>query len=188
MEEATTKKPSVKKIIQGLSAVCFLMLFCPTFLASCAGESEGVSVWKLMDSIELWGEEIIEGQFYIGAFFVIPIVIFLGVTLKHDWFEKSVLVLVTAAVGVSMWAWLYISLKNAAEREYLEFRTTGCYWINMLSLLGISFAAERVISKKATIDDEIVHPTNGNGSVSSISQAPYAPSPDEPSPSRPDKT
>ena len=151
------------RLIRLLSIVCFIIVFCPTFMVSCSGQERGISVMTAVGGIESYGETVVEPHPIMLVCVLLPIAVFVLFTIRKPEEKKRS----TAAAGCALadlFVWMYFRLaaKRIAAQNYCDFRSTGWYVLNMISLIGIAVLSVLIFMNRLTEDSDIAEAVSGS--------------------------
>ena len=73
---------TVKKVLKALSLICFVIVFCPTFLVSCSGQNMNVSVMTAVGGVSISGERVVAPHPIMLLCLIIPMAVFILLSIK----------------------------------------------------------------------------------------------------------
>ena len=118
----------VKRILQMLSFLCIIFVFCPSFLVSCSGQRFKVSAMTAVGGVSVYGGEAVPPHPAMILTLLLPIgIIFLLSAEKFTEKKTAFVIAICAAVDLAVWMIFRGVVKKAAAETYCEFRTTGWY-------------------------------------------------------------
>lgn len=162
----TAKKPVVtaKNILRILSVIVTIIVFCPTFLVSCSGQTIDVSVMTAVGGLKSYGETVVKPHPIMLICFALPVAIIVCLFIKK--ITDSKVAIVSAACGavdLIIWFIFKAEVKKAAEENLCTFKTTGWFVLNILSLVLIVVISVLVISKVLQLEGDLVKQFGGAG-------------------------
>ena len=84
---------TVKKVLKALSLICFVIVFCPTFLVSCSGQNMNVSVMTAIGGVSISGERVVAPHPIMLLCLIIPMAVFILLSIKKYTDKKMLLLL-----------------------------------------------------------------------------------------------
>ena len=151
-ESNQTSLMSARNILKVLSVLCLAFAFCPSFLMSCAG-TQKIYVYHAIRRQTFAGSYVTDAHPIMILCYLIPIVIFVVLTIKKITNKRSSrIVLVAAAVDLIMWIVFRSTVKQAAEAYNCKFQTTIWYVFNFISLCLILLISGLVVWGKIALD------------------------------------
>ena len=162
----TAKKPVVtaKNILRILSVIVTIIVFCPTFLVSCSGQTIDVSVMTAVGGLKSYGETVVKPHPIMLICFALPVAIIVCLFIKK--ITDSKVAIVSAACGavdLIIWFIFKAEVKKVAEENLCTFKTTGWFVLNILSLVLIVVISVLVISKVLQLEGDLVKQFGGAG-------------------------
>ncbi|WP_026518577.1 zinc ribbon domain-containing protein [Butyrivibrio sp. MC2021] len=152
------KKPilTVKNILRVLSLLCIVFVFCPTFLVSCSGDTIDVSAMSAVTGIKSYGETVVDPHPIMLIVLLLPIATMVLLFLKKLKNEQSALIIaVCGVVDFIMWLVFRSSVKDLADENYCEFKSTVWFVFNMIVLFLIVvlsvLAAAKIVDMEADL-------------------------------------
>lgn len=166
---------TVKMILRILATICIVVVFCPTFLVSCAGEDINVSAMTAIEGVSMDGEEIVEPQLGMLICIIIPAVILVLLFVKNFTEKKTAgIILGCTVVDLIIWLVFRAKVKEIAELSYCSFKVTGWFVINIASLLIMIVLSYLVLTGKCIIESDLRQAISGGkiqGAGDSVSNA-----------------
>lgn len=162
---------TVKKVLRALSLVCIILVFCPSFLVSCSGETMKVNVMTAVGGVEAYGEKVVEPHPVMLLCLLIPAVVLVLLFIKKFTDKKTAtIILGGTAVDLVIWFAFRSSVKNLAEENNFEFKTTGWYVLNVIVLILIVVLTALVVASKMQMDADLVSAFTGGGAQNMLHQ------------------
>jgi pyruvate/2-oxoglutarate dehydrogenase complex dihydrolipoamide acyltransferase (E2) component len=169
----TEKKPvvTVKNIIRVLSVIVTIIVFCPTFLVSCSGQTIDVSVMTAVGGLESYGETVVKPHPIMLIALLLPVAIFVILFIKKIADEKAALITaVCGAADLVVWIAFRSAVKKAAEENYCKFKATGWFTFNIILLLIILVLSILVVAKILQMQEDLIKRFSGAGAQNTLSQ------------------
>lgn len=128
MENKNVSNFSIRSLIRSICFVLLILGFCPSFLVSCSGQTMKISSLDVVKGIKFGNQEVYSGKPEALLLFVVPIVIFVILTIKKPE-EKIAKISVTLASVVHFIAWLIFTgeIYDYAQSEQCSIKTTFYY-------------------------------------------------------------
>ena len=155
---------TARQIMRVLSFICIVVVFCPSFLVSCSGQSKGISVMTAVGGLSVYGESIAKPQPLMLICLLLPAVILALLFMKKLPEKQNALII--AICGISdfvIWMIFKAVVKKIAEDHYCEFKTTGWYLLNSLALFFLILFALLILLQKLEMDTDILALLSGGG-------------------------
>ena len=155
---------TARQIMRVLSFICIVVVFCPSFLVSCSGQSKGISVLTAAGGLSVYGETIAKPQPLMLVCLLLPAVILALLFMKKLSEKQNALII--AICGISdfvIWMIFKAVVKKIAEDHYCEFKTTGWYLLNSLALFFLILFALLILLQKLEMDTDILAILSGGG-------------------------
>ena len=155
---------TARQIMRFLSFICIVVVFCPSFLVSCSGQSKGISVLTAAGGLSVYGETIAKPQPLMLVCLLLPAVILALLFMKKLPEKQNALII--AICGISdfvIWMIFKAVVKKIAEDHYCEFKTTGWYLLNNLALFFLILFALLILLQKLEMDTDILALLSGGG-------------------------
>ena len=162
---------TARQIMRVLSFICIVVVFCPSFLVSCSGQSKGISVLTAAGGLSVYGETIAKPQPLMLVCLLLPAVI-LALLFMTKLSEKQN-ALIIAICGISdfvIWMIFKAVVKKIAEDHYCEFKTTGWYLLNNLALFFLILFALLILLQKLEMDTDILSLLSGGGTEGAMNK------------------
>ena len=155
---------TARQIMRVLSFICIVVVFCPSFLVSCSGQSKGISVLTAAGGLSVYGETIAKPQPLMLVCLLLPAVILALLFMKKLPEKQNALII--AICGISdfvIWMIFKAVVKKIAEDHYCEFKTAGWYLLNNLALFFLILFALLILLQKLEMDTDILALLSGGG-------------------------
>lgn len=155
---------TARQIMRVLSFICIVVVFCPSFLVSCSGQSKGISVMTAVGGLSVYGESIAKPQPLMLICLLLPAVILALLFMKKLPEKQNALII--AICGISdfvIWMIFKSVVKKIAEDHYCEFKSTGWYLLNNLALFFLILFALLILLQKLEMDTDILSLLSGGG-------------------------
>ena len=155
---------TARQIMRVLSFICIVVVFCPSFLVSCSGQSKGISVMTAVGGLSVYGESIAKPQHLMLICLLLPAVILALLFMKKLPEKQNALII--AICGISdfvIWMIFKSVVKKIAEDHYCEFKSTGWYLLNNLALFFLILFALLILLQKLEMDTDILSLLSGGG-------------------------
>ena len=155
---------TARQIMRVLSFICIIVVFCPSFLVSCSGQSKGISVMTAVGGLSVYGESIAKPQPLMLICLLLPAVILALLFMKKLPEKQNALII--AICGISdfvIWMIFKSVVKKIAEDHYCEFKSTGWYLLNSLALFFLILFAILILLQKLEMDTDILALLSGGG-------------------------
>lgn len=162
---------TARQIMRVLSFICIVVVFCPSFLVSCSGQSKGISVLTAAGGLSVYGETIAKPQPLMLVCLLLPAVILALLFMKKLSEKQNALII--AICGVSdfvIWMIFKAVVKKIAEDHYCEFKTTGWYLLNSLALFFLILFALLILLQKLEMDTDILALLSGGGTEGAMNK------------------
>lgn len=156
----TTKGKSlitVRNVLKFFAPLCFIIVFCPTFMVSCSGKDLGVSVMTAINGVSLYGDTIVAPNPIMILCLLIPAVIFAVLFVKTIKEMTSAAVIAgCGALDLVLWIIFRVAVQKIAEENLCNFKTTPWFVINIISLVVIILLSGFVLLKKLQMDSDLL--------------------------------
>lgn len=162
---------TARQIMRVLSFICIIVVFCPSFLVSCSGQSKGISVMTAVGGLSVYGETIAKPQPLMLVCLLLPAVILALLFMKKLSEKQNALII--AICGISdfvIWMIFKAVVKKIAEDHYCEFKTTGWYLLNSLALFFLILFALLILLQKLEMDTDILALLSGGGTQGAMNK------------------
>lgn len=162
---------TARQIMRVLSFICIVVVFCPSFLVSCSGQSKGISVMTAVGGLSVYGESIAKPQPLMLICLLLPAVILALLFMKKLPEKQNALII--AICGISdfvIWMIFKAVVKKIAEDHYCEFKTTGWYLLNNLALFFLILFALLILLQKLEMDTDILALLSGGGTEGAMNK------------------
>ena len=162
---------TARQIMRVLSFICIVVVFCPSFLVSCSGQSKGISVLTAAGGLSVYGETIAKPQPLMLICLLLPAVILALLFMKKLPEKQNALII--AICGISdfvIWMIFKSVVKKIAEDHYCEFKTTGWYLLNNLALFFLILFALLILLQKLEMDTDILSLLSGGGTEGAMNK------------------
>lgn len=162
---------TARQIMRVLSFICIVVVFCPSFLVSCSGQSKGISVLTAAGGLSVYGETIAKPQPLMLVCLLLPAVILALLFMKKLSEKQNALII--AICGISdfvIWMIFKAVVKKIAEDHYCEFKTTGWYLLNSLALFFLILFALLILLQKLEMDTDILSLLSGGGTQGAMNK------------------
>ena len=162
---------TARQIMRVLSFICIVVVFCPSFLVSCSGQSKGISVMTAVGGLSVYGESIAKPQPLMLICPLLPAVILALLFMKKLPEKQNALII--AICGISdfvIWMIFKSVVKKIAEDHYCEFKSTGWYLLNNLALFFLILFALLILLQKLEMDTDILSLLSGGGTQGAMNK------------------
>lgn len=162
---------TARQIMRVLSFICIVVVFCPSFLVSCSGQSKGISVMTAVGGLSVYGESIAKPQPLMLVCLLLPAVILALLFMKKLPEKQNALII--AICGISdfvIWMIFKSVVKKIAEDHYCEFKSTGWYLLNNLALFFLILFALLILLQKLEMDTDILSLLSGGGTEGAMNK------------------
>ena len=162
---------TARQIMRVLSFICIVVVFCPSFLVSCSGQSKGISVMTAVGGLSVYGESIAKPQPLMLVCLLLPAVILALLFMKKLPEKQNALII--AICGISdfvIWMIFKSVVKKIAEDHYCEFKSTGWYLLNNLALFFLILFALLILLQKLEMDTDILSLLSGGGTQGAMNK------------------
>ena len=145
-----------KRILQMLSFLCIVFVFCPSFLVSCSGQRFKVSAMTAVGGVSVYGGEAVPPHPAMILTLLLPIgIIFLLSAEKFTEKKTAFVIAICATVDLAVWMIFRGVVKKAAAETYCEFRTTGWYVLNLASILAVFLLAVLIRKGRLKLESDL---------------------------------
>ena len=146
----------VKRILQMLSFLCIVFVFCPSFLVSCSGQKFKVSAMTAVGGVSVYGEKAVPPHPIMLLTLFLPIgIAFLLYAEKFAEKKTAAIISVCAAADLAVWLMFRGVVKRTAAENYCEFRTTGWYVLNLASILAVFLLAVLIRKGRLKLESDL---------------------------------
>ena len=162
---------TARQIMRVLSFICIVVVFCPSFLVSCSGQSKGISVMTAVGGLSVYGESIAKPQPLMLICLLLPAVILALLFMKKLPEKQNALII--AICGISdfvIWMIFKAVVKKIAEDHYCEFKSTGWYLLNNLALFFLILFGILILLQKLEMDTDILSLLSGGGTQGAMNK------------------
>ncbi len=159
MGEMVQKKSffSVRNVLRILSLLVLVIVFCPCFLVSCAGQTINVNVMTAVGGLESAGTTIVEPHPIMLLALLIPVALLVVLLLKKMASQKAALIcIILAVVDFVLWLIFRTKVKAIAEETFCSFKTTAWFFINLAALVAIGLLSAIAMTYKANLNNSLV--------------------------------
>lgn len=162
---------TARQIMRVLSFICIIVVFCPSFLVSCSGQSKGISVMTAVGGLSVYGESIAKPQPLMLICLLLPAVILALLFMKKLPEKQNALIIVICGISdFVIWMIFKAVVKKIAEDHYCEFKTTGWYLLNNLALFFLILFAILILLQKLEMDTDILSLLSGGGTKEAMNK------------------
>ena len=162
---------TARQIMRVLSFICIIVVFCPSFLVSCSGQSKGISVMTAVGGLSVYGESIAKPQPLMLICLLLPAVILALLFMKKLPEKQNALIIVICGISdFVIWMIFKAVVKKIAEDHYCEFKTTGWYLLNSLALFFLILFALLILLQKLEMDTDILALLSGGGTQGAMNK------------------
>ena len=162
---------TARQIMRVLSFICIIVVFCPSFLVSCSGQSKGISVMTAVGGLSVYGESIAKPQPLMLICLLLPAVILALLFMKKLPEKQNALIIVICGISdFVIWMIFKAVVKKIAEDHYCEFKTTGWYLLNSLALFFLILFALLILLQKLEMDTDILALLSGGGTEGAMNK------------------
>ena len=158
--DVRSRKPilCVSGVLKILAILCIVFVFCPSFLVSCSGRNVEIDVMSAVGGMSTsYGGELVEPHPIMLICLLIPIFVFviLFLRMRRDTI-KPLLIFVLSTVDLITYVVFRTNVKKIAENNYCEFKTTGWYVANMITLVITILIAAMALIKVLSFDTVLI--------------------------------
>ena len=147
---------TTRSVLKALATICFIMVFCPSFLVSCSGQKVEVDVMTAIEGYKSMGEVVVEPHPIMILCILFPVAIFVFLFIKRFGDQKSAaIIFLSCAVDMVIWI-LFRSKVKELEESGITVKTTSWYVINMISMILILLLTVLVIFCKLQMDADLI--------------------------------
>ena len=162
---------SVRTILKGLSFLCAVLFFCPSFLVSCSGEKMSVNAMTGVVGVSDEFSTYADPHPILLICLIIPLIAFVALFIKK--LGKGIVKVLIACMAVDLVIWLLFrsGAKTAAENWNCSFSTTIWFYLNIASQLLILILSLLVVLGRMQLDVKIadaVSKQNTNEAIKNI--------------------
>ncbi len=162
---------TARQIMRVLSFICIIVVFCPSFLVSCSGQSKGISVMTAVGGLSVYGESIAKPQPLMLICLLLPAVILALIFMKKLPEKQNALIIVICGISdFVIWMIFKSVVKKIAEDHYCEFKSTGWYLLNNLALFFLILFALLILLQKLEMDTDILSLLSGGGTQGAMNK------------------
>lgn len=157
IENGKSISVTVKHLLRTLEVLCIIFVFCPSFLVSCTGQETKVSAMKVVTGIKSHGSSVVDPHPVLIILLIIP-VISLVLLIKKSIEEKkdSIIITVCTVIDILIWFIFRTAVKNAAEENYCDFKTTGWFFLNLIVMLLIVLLNGLIITQHFSMEMDLI--------------------------------
>lgn len=146
----------VKRILQMLSFLCIVFVFCPSFLVSCSGQRFKVSAMTAVGGVSVYGGEAVPPHPAMILTLLLPIgIIFLLSAEKFTEKKTAFVIAICAAADLAVWLMFRGVVKRTAAENYCEFRTTGWYVLNLAAIAAVFLLAVLIQRGRLKLESDL---------------------------------
>lgn len=146
----------VKRILQMLSFLCIVFVFCPSFLVSCSGQRFKVSAMTAVGGVSVYGGEAVPPHPAMILTLLLPIgIIFLLSAEKFTEKKTAFVIAICAAADLAVWLMFRGVVKRTAAENYCEFRTTGWYVLNLAAIAAVFLLAVLIRKGRLKLESDL---------------------------------
>lgn len=162
---------TVKKVLKALSLICFVIVFCPTFLVSCSGQNMNVSVMTAVGGVSISGERVVAPHPIMLLCLIIPMAVFILLSIKKYTDKKNAsIIAIGGGVDLIIWIIFRSGVKKAAEDIGFTFKTTGWYVINIIFLMLIILLTSLIVVGKLQMESDLIAVLSGKETQNALNQ------------------
>ena len=162
---------TVKKVLKALSLICFVIVFCPTFLVSCSGQNMNVSVMTAVGGVSISGERVVAPHPIMLLCLIIPMAVFILLSIKKYTDKKNAsIIAIGGGVDLIIWIIFRSGVKKAAEDIGFTFKTTGWYVINIIFLMLIILLTSLIVVGKLQKESDLIAVLSGKETQNALNQ------------------
>ena len=162
MEANTNNQPekksgiTVRTILKGLTLLCIIFFFCPSFLVSCSGEKASINAMTGVIGVSDDFSTYADPHPILLICLVIPLVAFVGLFIKRH--GKSIVTALIGCMAVDIIVWILFrsGVKAVAENWNCSFSTTLWFYLNIISQFLILIISLLVSLGRIQLDGKIV--------------------------------
>lgn len=173
--EPTEKKSivTVRNLLKVFGLIIFIMAFCPAFMVSCSGRDVGVSVMTAVGGVSTYGQRVVQPYPIMIVCFLIPIAIIVLLFIKaiKDIVNKSI-ILGCGVLDLIIWIVFRVTVEDIANKNMCNFRSTGWFIINIISLIVIILMSGGALIMKINMDSDLIAIVSGTGNRKNTGQMP----------------
>lgn len=153
---------TVKNILKIISIICLVLVFMPSFLVSCSGQTYQVRVvdvvsGKFDDYMAYAGSSVNKAHPSLYLFFIIPVAVVVLLFIKRMVNNLKAIV-ISGAIAVDLFCWyrFYSQAKTLSAQYYCTFETTVWFTLNIVLLVIIFVASILTLLHVFEFDTDIV--------------------------------
>lgn len=162
---------TARQIMRVLSFICIVVVFCPSFLVSCSGQSKGISVMTAVGGLSVYGESIAKPQPLMLICLLLPAVILALLFMKKLPEKQNALIIAICGIlDFVIWMIFKAVVKKIAEDHYCEFKSTGWYLLNNLALFFLILFGILILLQKLEMDTDILSLLSGGGTQGAMNK------------------
>lgn len=165
-------KLTVRNAIRILSVICVIITFCPTFLVSCSGQEVKISSMAAVSGLKSYGSTVGKGHPILLITLLLPVAIIIVLSMNSI-IEKNATIAALACAGADFGVWLIFrsAVKQAADENYCQFKSTGWFVLCIFSLIMIIIGSILVLKQKLEMETNIIeYFSNGDSTRKAINQ------------------
>ena len=141
---------STRNIMKILALLSLVMIFCPLFMVSCAGQTETIGLLDIIGGVEYYGEPIVNPHYELIVCILLPIAVLVILFLKKINKKKtSIAVTVLCAADFLILLIMRGGVKRFCEENGFTFRSTGWmkfdWFLHILLITGGILCAAGVL-------------------------------------------
>ena len=162
---------TARQIMRVLSFICIVVVFCPSFLVSCSGQSKGISVMTAVGGLSVYGESIAKPQpLMLICLLLLAVILALLFMKKLPEKQNALIIAICGISDFVIWMIFKSVVKKIAEDHYCEFKTTGWYLLNNLALFFLILFALLILLQKLEMDTDILALLSGGGTEGAMNK------------------
>ena len=162
---------TVKNVLRALGVLCIIVVFCPSFLISCSGQEVKMSAMNTVTGIKSHGTSLVNPQPLLLILLILPAVSFAMLIIKSIEKKKaSIIIVACTSVDLLIWLIFRAAVKSSAEENYCGFKTTGWFFLNVISLLLIIVLNILILTKRIDLETDLVAILTKGGTRDVLSQ------------------
>lgn len=164
MDNGEKKLITIKNVLRVLSVICLVLVFCPAFLVSCSGETVNVSAMTAVGGVSMYGEKVVDPSPIMLLCLFIPIAILVLLFIKNIADKTNAAIIAACGVvDLIMWFVFRSKVKEIAEEALCDFKSTGWFVLNIISLVLIILLTAIVMISKLHMDSDLIAAVSGKG-------------------------
>lgn len=156
-------KATVRHITTGLGLICFILVFCPSFLISCQSYEIELSTIDATFGKSFQGETITDGNPILFLAILIPIAIAILPIIKRflpqiKLEDKFISLIVTICGAIDFI--IAIAFKSGVKSEVASYgitvKSTFWFYLNIIALIIVMILGALVLLNKMTLDTDLI--------------------------------